>query len=327
MLFAVFIGTGTQVALSGIVTLIFACIGFLSPANRGALMIVLVLLFVFMGVPGGYSAARTYRMHGGTSWQKTIILQSTLFPVFIFSIFFVLNLIVWHEGSTGAVPFGAMCTVMALWFGISIPLTFIGAYFGYRRPKIEPVSKVEPGPPKSIPVQPWYMHPLVTIAVGGILPFGAVFVEIFFIFSALWLDQYVVAYTLLPSSLINAPAVSSSVALFALVFCVDLTNDFLFQTARVLVVSLLRRYYYVFGFTAIVFVIMMITCAEITMVLIYFQLCGEDYRWWWRSFLTAGSSAVYIGLYAVYYFVTKVRRCECALAPRTRLAHYSRLFP
>ena len=54
------------------------------------------------------------------------------------------------------------------------------------------------------------------------------------------------------------------------------------------------------------------------MVLIYFQLCGEDYRWWWRSFLTAGSSAAYIGLYAVYYFVTKVRRCACLRAPRPR---------
>ena len=86
--------------------------------------------------------------------------------------------------------------------------------------------------------------------------------------------------------------------------------------------SPLRRYYYVFGFTAIVFVIMMITCAEITMVLIYFQLCGEDYRWWWRSFLTAGSSAAYIGLYAVYYFVTKVRRCAC-LRDRARAPSHS----
>jgi transmembrane 9 superfamily protein 2/4 len=262
MLFSVFVGTGTQVALSAFVTLIFACIGFLSPANRGALMIVLVLLFVFMGVPGGYTAARTYKMLGETSWQKTIVLQSTLFPVFIFAIFFGLNLIVWHAGSTGAVPFGAMFTVIALWFGISIPLTFIGAYFGYRRPKVEHPLKIDAGPPKSIPPQPWYMSPCVTIPIGGILPFGAVFVEIFFIFSALWLDQY----------------------------------------------------YYVFGFTAIVFVIMLITCAEIVMVLIYFQLCSEDYRWWWRSFLTAGSSAMYVGLYAVYYFATKMHVARLASA-------------
>jgi hypothetical protein len=32
------------------------------------------------------------------------------------------------------------------------------------------------------------------------------------------------------------------------------------------------------------------TSAEITVVLAYLHLCAEDYRWWWRSFLTAGAS-------------------------------------
>jgi len=36
--------------------------------------------------------------------------------------------------------------------------------------------------------------------------------------------------------------------------------------------------------------------------MIYFQLCSEDYHWWWRSFLTSGASAFYMFLYAIYYF-------------------------
>jgi hypothetical protein len=35
----------------------------------------------------------------------------------------------------------------------------------------------------------WYTHPLFSIALGGILPFGAVCIELFFIMSALWLHQ------------------------------------------------------------------------------------------------------------------------------------------
>jgi hypothetical protein len=31
-----------------------------------------------------------------------------------------------------------------------------------------------------------------------------------------------------------------------------------------------------------------ITCAEITIVMVYFQLCYEDYHWWWRSFFVSG---------------------------------------
>lgn len=35
-------------------------------------------------------------------------------------------------------------------------------------------------------------------------------------------------------------------------------------------------------------------------------LPAEDYNWWWRSFLTSGSSALYLFGYAIVYFVTKL---------------------
>jgi transmembrane 9 superfamily protein 2/4 len=37
-------------------------------------------------------------------------------------------------------------------------------------------------------------------------------------------------------------------------------------------------YYYVFGFLLVVFSILVITCAEITLLFTYFQLCDEDFR-------------------------------------------------
>merc|ERR1712167_210426 len=64
--------------------------------------------------------------------------------------------------------------------------------------------------------------------------------------------------------------------------------------------------YYVFGFLLLVFVILVITCAEITIVMCYFQLCAEDYHWWWRAFLTSGSSAGYMFAYSIFYFYTKL---------------------
>jgi len=90
--------------------------------------------------------------------------------------------------------------------------------------------------------------------MGGILPFGAVFIELFFILSSIWQHQF----------------------------------------------------YYMFGFLFLVFLILIVTCAEITIVLCYFQLCSEDYHWWWRSYLTSGSSAIYLFLYAIFYFFTKL---------------------
>merc|ERR1712086_710075 len=49
MLFSVLCGTGTQVMLMTFIVLFFACLGFLSPANRGSLATTGVVLFTFMG--------------------------------------------------------------------------------------------------------------------------------------------------------------------------------------------------------------------------------------------------------------------------------------
>lgn len=249
MLFCVIIGTGMQLISCAFFLILFAAAGFLSPANRGSLMIGMLLLFVLMGSFAGFTAARLYKTFKGKQWHRCTVLTATLFPGSAFVTFFLLDILVWSYGSTGAVPFLTMLAVLTLWFGISVPLVFLGAYFAYRRDPIEfPV--VTSNIPRQIPEQPWYLHPALTTLVGGILPFGACFVELFFIMSSIWMDQY----------------------------------------------------YYVFGFLLLVYVILIITCAEISIVLNYFQLCSEDYRWWWRSLLTPGATALYVFLYSMFYF-------------------------
>jgi len=52
----------------------------------------------------------------------------------VFGVFFVLNLILWINSSSAAVPFSTLVALLALWFGISAPLTFVGTYFGFRKP-------------------------------------------------------------------------------------------------------------------------------------------------------------------------------------------------
>ncbi|GJP85678.1 hypothetical protein CLOP_g15793 [Closterium sp. NIES-67] len=252
-LLCVYVGTGVQLFFMTLVTMVFALLGFLSPSNRGGLMTAMLLLWVFMGLLAGYSSARLYKAFKGTDWKLNTIRTAVTYPVVVFVIFFILNTLIWKEKSSGAVPFGTMFALFFLWFGISVPLVLLGSYFGFKKPAIEdPVrtNKI----PRQIPEQAWYMHPVFSILIGGILPFGAVFIELFFILTSMWLQQF----------------------------------------------------YYIFGFLFIVFVILIITCAEITIVLCYFQLCSEDYRWWWRAYLTSGSSALYLFLYAAFYFFTKL---------------------
>ncbi|CDY23803.1 BnaA01g21540D [Brassica napus] len=252
-LLCVYVGTGVQIFGMSLVTMMFALLGFLSPSNRGGLMTAMVLLWVFMGIFAGYSSSRLHKMFKGNKWKRMTLKTAFMFPGILFAIFFVLNGLIWGEQSSGAIPFGTMFALFCLWFGISVPLVFVGSYLGYKKPAIEAPVKTNKIP-RQVPEQPWYMKPVFSILIGGVLPFGAVFIELFFILTSIWLNQF----------------------------------------------------YYIFGFLFIVFLILIVTCAEITVVLCYFQLCSEDYNWWWRAYLTAGSSAFYLFLYSIFYFFTKL---------------------
>ena len=176
-LLSIFVGSGVQILMMSMAALCFAVLGFLSPANRGVLMTALLLLFVFMGVFAGYYSARVYKMFGLHSWRTNTLYTALLFPGFAFAMFFILNLFVWGKHSSGAVPFGAMFAVLILWFGISVPLVYLGSYFGYKKDALSMPTKVNQIP-REVPTQPWYLSPAFSILMGGMLPFGAVFVEV-----------------------------------------------------------------------------------------------------------------------------------------------------
>jgi transmembrane 9 superfamily protein 2/4 len=249
LLLSVACGTGAQVLCMSFLTIIFSAMGFLSPANRGALLMAELLLFVMMGGVAGYVTARMYKTFKGKSWQQATICTALGFPGIAFTFFFILDLMALALGSTYAVPWSTMVILLVLWFGISTPLVFFGAYFGYKEEAIEfPVNTSSI--PRQIPDQPWFMSIPFTLAIGGILPFGVCFVELYFILDSVWMDKY----------------------------------------------------YYVFGFLLLVYFILVVTCAEITVLSCYFQLCRENYHWWWRSFCTAGSTALYVFFYSFVYF-------------------------
>jgi transmembrane 9 superfamily protein 2/4 len=66
------------------------------------------------------------------------------------------------------------------------------------------------------------------------------------------------------------------------------------------------QYYYMFGFLGVVCSLLLFTCIEMTIVIVYFSLSAENWRWHWRSFLVSGSSSLYIFAYSGVYFMTKL---------------------
>eukprot|EP00929_Paragymnodinium_shiwhaense_P088812 TRINITY_DN4911_c0_g1_i1.p1 TRINITY_DN4911_c0_g1~~TRINITY_DN4911_c0_g1_i1.p1 ORF type:complete len:626 (-),score=129.89 TRINITY_DN4911_c0_g1_i1:460-2337(-) len=253
-LLAMSVGSGIQLLVCTGVTLIFCTVGFVSPVHRGSILQGMLLLFTFAGILAGYFSARFYKMWKGEDWKRTTLLTAFMYPGVAFTIFFVLNLFIWGTRSSGAVPFTTMFALLVLWFGISVPLVFLGAFFGYKKAPISlPVRTNQI--PRQVPEQPWYISGVFCCLIGGILPFGAVFTELFFIMSSIWQHQF----------------------------------------------------YYLFGFLMLVIIILVVTCAEISITLTYFQLTNEDYNWWWRSFAASASSAFYVFMYSILYYFTRMQ--------------------
>jgi transmembrane 9 superfamily protein 2/4 len=248
-LLATSIGTGMQLLCMAFISIGCAMLGFLSPANRGSMLTVTLLLFVLMGCIAGYSAAIVFKAFRGTQWKALTLLTAFLYPGITFVIFLVLNFFIWGQASSGAVPLGTFFALLCIWFLISFPLVWVGVWLGYRRPLADPPVKTNMVP-RVIPSQAWYLNLLSTMIIGGILPFGAVFIELYFIMSSVWL----------------------------------------------------QRFYYVFGFLAMVLFILLVTCGEMAIVLCYFQLCNENYLWQWRAFLNTGSAGLFLFGYSFVYF-------------------------
>ncbi|KAJ2608576.1 Transmembrane 9 super member 2 [Coemansia sp. RSA 1365] len=256
---AVILGNGYQLFWMVGTTLVIALLGFLSPSSRGSLTTAMLLLFIIYGFSAGFNSAHLYHSFGGISLKRIIIMTALFVPGSCWALLMIVNLCLAATHSSAAAPIGTLLGVMALWFAISIPLTVCGAYFGFRRKTIDPPVRVNQIP-RQIPDQPWYLRPVPSALMGGILTFGAIFIELYFIMNSIWF----------------------------------------------------HKVYYVFGFLFLVFVILVITTAEVTVLLTYFHLCTEDYRWHWRSVYTAGASAFYVFLYGILFYFSRLRLASYA---------------
>ena len=249
MLYCVFIGTGVQLGFTTLFAIVFSAIGFLSPARRGSLMNATLVFYMFCGVLSGYVSARLYKAFQGKMWQLCTVMTATLFPGCVFGTFLFFNIILAFMHSSASAPFLDVIIVAAMWCCVAIPLTFVGAWWGFKKETIE-FPTITSSIARQIPAPPISLHPMIGMTLTGIIPFAAAYVELFFIMTSLWMNQF----------------------------------------------------YYVFGFTLIVYIILIVTCAEVTLLSVYYQLCAENHRWWWYAFFCSGSVSFYMMGYSFIWF-------------------------
>lgn len=187
----VHVGSGVQTLLVATVTLLLATLGFLSPASRGALLTTAIVLFVLLAFAAGASAVALWGIMERTyeGWVGVALQVSVWLPGLIMLIFTVLNIALKHTGSLGAVPAGIYFSIVAIWFLVSVPLTFVGGFMATRLPILDfPVKTNQI--PRQIPPAPIVAHPVLLFFSAGILPFGTMFIELYFAMTSLWLGYF-----------------------------------------------------------------------------------------------------------------------------------------
>ncbi|KAL3472153.1 multispanning membrane protein [Aspergillus californicus] len=188
-LLAPLVGSGMQLLfmISGL--LFLSCLGILNPSFRGGFVSVGMGLFVFAGVFSGYFSGSLYKTFGGSSWRKNTLITALLFPGLTFCLVFILNLFVWAQASSTAIPFGALVGIVALWLLIQVPLVYAGSWYGYMRAKPWEHPTKTSSIARQIPPQPWYGQSVQGTILTGLAPFAVLFIELLFVFKNLWQDK------------------------------------------------------------------------------------------------------------------------------------------
>lgn len=221
-LLCVMIGDGIQITGMAVVTIVFAALGFMSPASRGMLLTGMIILYLFLGTGAGYVGVRLWRTIKGTSegWRSVSWSIACFFPGIVFIILTALNFILWGSKSTGAIPISLYFILLSLWFCVSVPLTLLGGLLGTRAVPIEyPVRTNQI--PREIPAR---KYPSWLLVLGaGTLPFGTLFIELFFILSSIWLGRfyYVFGFLLVVLLLLVVVCAEVSVVLTYMHLCVE----------------------------------------------------------------------------------------------------------
>ncbi|KAK4503380.1 hypothetical protein PRZ48_004295 [Zasmidium cellare] len=189
LLLAPLVGSGMQLVFMSIGLVALSCFGVLNPSFRGGFISTGFALFIVAGVFSGYFSARVYKTFGGSNFRQNAIVTATLFPGLLFATVFILNLFVWAQASSTAIPLGTLFGLVALWLLIQLPLVYVGSWYGFNRAGAYSHPIKASTIPRQIPQQAWYMRSLQTILLAGLVPFAVIFIELLFVFRSLWQDK------------------------------------------------------------------------------------------------------------------------------------------
>jgi len=199
MLLAAMLGTGVQLLTMALAVLGVAVLATLHWYERGTLSVIVLVAYAFTCVLGGYVSGAWYRAqffpNKSPAWISVMLLTASLLPAGALGTLMLLNFVGLAYGTISTLPLGILFSLFVLWAVVSLPLVAAGTYFGRHMggnapPPLRVHEVARPLPRgRSLLAQPW-----TTALLAGVLPFGAIFVEMHFVFTSFWNYKFYYVY-------------------------------------------------------------------------------------------------------------------------------------
>ena len=298
ILFSCFIGTGFELLLIIMVSLIYNVIGFIHPERRGNLLNQMVICFCIMSIFGGYVSTYIYKNNDGKLWLKNALVTSFLFPGISLIILIIVRILFSLESSTVGFKISEIALLVILWICISTPLVLLGSFFAIKRRKIKYPCKINKLP-TSIGVKPWYLKLKYITWLTGLIPFSAIFIEFIYLLGYMWRYQVFYLASFLTLSIIFLVILSSEISIIFIYLNLNRGDynwwwkSFFVSASPTLYILILSVYYFLY-----------LNISRFTAILVYFLIMGLI------SVITAlvcGSCGVIFTFYFLYFIYSKIK--------------------
>ncbi|EUB64714.1 Transmembrane 9 superfamily member [Echinococcus granulosus] len=328
--FSSLIGNGVHITVVSLIVALLALIGKMY-TERGGVLSTIIFVYALFSPVNGFIGGRTYLRLGGKNWILQLFLGSLLMPTLVVIIALGINTLALFYQTSRVLPFLTMLAVFAIIVFVILPLNLVGTVLGRnvgRSIGTSASGMANPcrvnSVPRPIPASKWFTKPLAISFIGGVLPFGSIFIEMYVVLEGTLTLNDFTKLSFNPQGCMLS--FGSCFSVFQICyFCMLLVIKYLrmpvFKSSSskcMIVEFLLNLYfiftsfwaykvYYVYGFTLLVIFILIVVTGCSTVVCTYFLLNAEDYRWQWISFFSGASTAVYVYIYSIYYFLFKTK--------------------
>jgi transmembrane 9 superfamily protein 3 len=246
LFFSVLVGTGYQIAIVTFAVIIFAIMGDLY-IGRGSLLTTAIFVYAASSPVNGYFGGSIYAQSGGRLWIKQMFLSAFSLPALICGTAFLINFIAIYYHASRAIPFGTMVAITSICLFVILPLTLVGTVLG-RNLAGQPnypcrVNAV----PRPIPEKKWFMEPTIIVLLGGILPFGSIFIEMYFIFTSFWAYKIYYVYGFMLLVFLILTTVTTCVTIVCTYFLLN-AEDYRWQWTSFMSGASTAGYVYLYSF-------------------------------------------------------------------------------